>query len=384
MVSKKVALSIVALLAILGILTFQGVTLQNLRNRGVIEGNIEEMVRWVIPKVENIRSLKFKIEPEIRVVERKWVLEKWGPSTYSDEISYWEDLYKLTLLVDEEYNYTRSVEAYTASWIAAASGNTIYIIKDNFSLDLGTSLRVLAHELMHILQYQLFEEKSPKSFDEELAFSALIEGDADLVANTFAEEQGLKYTRITTLPLHDPPLALKYFPYVYGIIFVKELYKIGGWELVNNAYEDLPKSTEQIIHPEKFLEGEAPVNVNITIPRGYEVGHSDVLGEFYIYVLVATRTNETLASKVAEGWAGDRAVLLYNSTHKLLVWKICWDTYEDCEEFYDAYIYILKILGWEERYSKDNAKSYIMGDKTFTIKMCWNSVEIISTSKIES
>jgi hypothetical protein len=41
------------------------------------------------------------------------------------------------------------------------------------------------------------------------------------------------------------------------------LYKQGGWDRVSKAFTELPQSTEQILHPEKYFAHEAPVKVTL-------------------------------------------------------------------------------------------------------------------------
>ena len=43
------------------------------------------------------------------------------------------------------------------------------------------------------------------------------------------------------------------FPYEQGLRFVRTLYAQGGWDAVNDAYRDPPRSTEQLLHPERYL-----------------------------------------------------------------------------------------------------------------------------------
>jgi len=42
------------------------------------------------------------------------------------------------------------------------------------------------------------------------------------------------------------------------------LYKQGGWDRVSKAFTELPQSTEQILHPEKYFDHEAPVKVRLS------------------------------------------------------------------------------------------------------------------------
>ncbi len=67
-----------------------------------------------------------------------------------------------------------------------------------------------------------------------------------------------------TLPEQfPPPLAGRdgYFPYYEGLLFVEYLYERGNWAEVNKAYENLPLSSEQILHPDKYIQGEQPIEV---------------------------------------------------------------------------------------------------------------------------
>jgi len=41
-------------------------------------------------------------------------------------------------------------------------------------------------------------------------------------------------------------------PYVDGLLFINALRRKGGWELVNRAWDDLPQTTEQILHLDKW------------------------------------------------------------------------------------------------------------------------------------
>ncbi len=43
------------------------------------------------------------------------------------------------------------------------------------------------------------------------------------------------------------------FPYMKGVVFCAKLTNDGGWKAIDEAYRNLPQSTEQILHPEKFL-----------------------------------------------------------------------------------------------------------------------------------
>ena len=80
------------------------------------------------------------------------------------------------------------------------------------------------------------------------------------------------------------------FPYTGGLNFVQTL-QAGGWEAVNDAFANPPASTEQILHPEKYV-GRRGSRSTSTLPDdlaarmgdGWKVGLEDTFGEFQLGV----------------------------------------------------------------------------------------------------
>jgi hypothetical protein len=147
-------------------------------------------------------------------------------------------------------------------------------------IDLDGQRPIMAHELTHALQDQHFNlrrfEHLPKGdSDAELATRALIEGDATLAMALYVANNPLRVllflkslgkTGMASQELDKAPRALRetlLFPYQEGINWTKTLYKQDGWGRVSKAFTDLPQSTEQILHPEKYFAHEAPVKVTL-------------------------------------------------------------------------------------------------------------------------
>jgi len=90
------------------------------------------------------------------------------------------------------------------------------------------------------------------------------------------------------------------------------LYQAGGWAAVNRAYRDPPTSTEQILHPDRYLvRRDRPQKV--TVPdvsgrlgagwgRGTEIG----FGELDVRLLLHTKLPQSTAEAAAAGWDGGR------------------------------------------------------------------------------
>jgi hypothetical protein len=200
--------------------------------------------------------------------------------------------------------------------------------------DLGAIARVTyAHEFTHQLQDQHFEldqvfAGAAGETDGSLSRLALIEGDAVSVQSTWmtdnltprelgeliavalgpgsleALQRAPRYLRETSL-----------FPYEDGLAFANRLFSEGGYPSVNAAYADPPESTEQVLHPDRYLQRETPDDVRIptgvaaALGAGWSEEGQDTLGELVLRIWL--REGEvTLAEArtAAAGWGGDRLV----------------------------------------------------------------------------
>src|SRR5437588_7490572 len=147
-------------------------------------------------------------------------------------------------------------------------------------IDVDGQKPIMAHELTHALQDQHFDlrrfEHWPKGdSDAELAAHALIEGDATLAMVLYVSSnpmralmflKSLGATGVDTKELDQAPRVLReslLFPYQEGLNWTRALYKQGGWNEVSAAFQTLPQSTEQVMHPEKYFAHETPVKVTL-------------------------------------------------------------------------------------------------------------------------
>ncbi len=132
------------------------------------------------------------------------------------------------------------------------------------------------------------------------------------------------------------------FPYQQGLAFVSTLAGSGGWPAVDRAYGRLPDSTEQILHPEKYLAGEKPVAVPLdgaalakAMGAGWTSTPADTLGEFQLSTWLRENGVPALdAQAAAAGWGGDRIEYLRgpNGAYALAL-LTRWDTPKDASEF---------------------------------------------------
>ncbi|MDQ2921822.1 MAG: hypothetical protein M3R52_09480, partial [Acidobacteriota bacterium] len=226
-------------------------------------------------------------------------------------------------------------------------------------LDLEGQKPVMVHELTHALQDQHFHlrrfEKWPHGdSDAELAAHALIEGDATLAMTIYmaqnplvalAFSRSLGSTAISSVQFNQAPRALReslIFPYGQGTEWATQLYKRGGWSMLSKAFTQLPLSSEQILHPEKYFSYERPVKVvladlrNLLGPAWKEID-SDVNGEWSYYLILDQFLNSPAESRrAAAGWAGDRYEI-YEEPKRgqvLIAHVAAWDTENDAHEFF--------------------------------------------------
>jgi hypothetical protein len=222
--------------------------------------------------------------------------------------------------------------------------------------------QVLAHELTHTLQDQHYnmlgypEMTIKDNDDRQRAFQSLFEGDATVVMPLALKEAGMP-----PAPAGIPPRSMGtgaflqnqlVFPYTAGASFARALYqRANGFELIDRAYKDLPRSTEQILHPEKYFDpAKRDDPVEVMLPplnsKNWRLLDNNVFGEFGIreLFLMHLTTADPSAVNAAAGWGGDR----YNvygytggGTRKGQEpmgawWSAVWDTNNDAAEFDNA------------------------------------------------
>lgn len=238
----------------------------------------------------------------------------------------------------------------------------LYVVRRGAAL--GPSDRVTyAHEFTHQLQDQHVDLGSlgisdAEQSDRSLGRLALIEGDASFAQQTWTQ-QNLTSEELGQLlaealdpealaALQRAPAFLRetaLFPYQDGLAFVSRLIASGGgYPAVDAAYRDPPDSTEQILHPDKYLTREDPIAVAIpdgaaaALGAGWSVAGEDTLGELILRTWL-TEGNVPLArARVATaGWGGDRLALLRGPDGETAVALVTvWDTAADATEFASA------------------------------------------------
>ncbi|MEM2376703.1 MAG: hypothetical protein QXZ10_03725 [Sulfolobales archaeon] len=341
---KTISIFLIILSLTSGFLIGYYLTLQKLvKELSDVSVDIYALVNNVSNDIVVIRELYFRERPNVIIINSSVVVGTWG-SKVPEDVLMLEKIFKKTLLVPESYNISESYSGLLGMWIAASVGNSIYVVSDNIRVGDPLVCRVLAHELMHVLQYQHFIIPMPKTFDETLAIRSFIEGDADVVSDSYVAGKGLRgISKVTDITFGDPFIDLQLLPYVFGSKFVEELYGKGGWGRVNEAYSSPPKSMKHIMFPEKYLSNETIHYIvnNVSCNVIYE----DVLGPSYIYVMIGKYFNKSYALVLSESWLGDKATYCSGVDGDVLYWRIKWDSTNSAMRFYDSYMTIINMYG---------------------------------------
>lgn len=236
--------------------------------------------------------------------------------------------------------------------------------------DLAWAELVLAHEIDHGLQDQAFDLQKFEGLpgtegDASAARRALVEGDGvALMVEVMLARSGsaapwsdpavaARIEQEMTAPvngegLDKAPLAIRemlIFPYRAGLSFVAALRRHRPWSAIDAAFRNPPRSTEQILHPERYLANEPPVPIAITPPRtipGFGLEHSTVWGELgWSLFLRSHGVDDATAAIAAQGWGGDRVITLARADdrrpHRAIgIARTEWDSEIDAVEAAEA------------------------------------------------
>lgn len=218
----------------------------------------------------------------------------------------------------------------------------------------ATQLRfTLAHELVHALQHQYLPLDSilhlRADADEQAAVQAVLEGQATVASiRAFVPDASVltqpgfwqlardqvRQQSAAMKEFSRAPLALReelIFPYLGGAEFMR------WWDSARAGQAlptlaTLPRSTEQILHPDRYAAGDQPVPVRFA---GDSAGvlYEDTLGELEIQLLATQLRGggEVLTAPI--GWGGDRFRIYGTAAGPALVWVVVWDDARSAARF---------------------------------------------------
>jgi len=356
------------------------------------------------------------------------ILEEELNKTWEEEGAGLERAYKAFGLLPRDMDLKPWYRDFMKDQIAAfyhPEKKALFTVKEHDQAFDGTPMRgfVFAHELLHALEDQYFdfegtEEKLRFNEDAQAAHQALIEGSATdgglehlvwglglplstagPLGRTLARAiAGMEISDLEELGATDtedeaaaafaeaPPLIKTHllFPYIAGWRFSTSLRSEFGWRGIDSAYADLPESSEQIIHPERYIDRrDRPVQIDVaSAPDAWPARHEGTLGMLTLEIMFASLLRGR-AARYAEGRDGDRYVVWETPAGDALGWVTVWDREAQAKRFTRAYRELLRgnpaIAGaWAVR-RRDNVVAVAqgaLGDRADAV------VEALLTSKL--
>ena len=322
-----------------------------------------ELVAEVWSQVAQVRGLEPRAEVPLEVVDREELRTRLAAELPRTDLAGRRLLVLLGLAppdLDPESTALDLLGSH-ATGLYSRTDQRLYLSWPEAQLG-GAARVALAHELVHALQDQHFDFKTLLSAstdgDRRAAVRALIEGDAMFTMMRWGRrfltaEDRLGLVEPERAPgaaeLAEAPLVVRdqvLFPYQHGLALVQELHARGGYDAVNRAFFAPPVSTEQVIHPEKYLDGETPQAV-VLPPLAGALGstgsawrsvRTEVLGELTVRMLIEQFASRAEAEAAAAGWGGDSVELFEDGDgRQVLALVTTWDSDADAAEFYNAY-----------------------------------------------
>jgi hypothetical protein len=265
-----------------------------------------------------------------------------------------ERLYKAMGLMPPEVSLEQTYLDLLGSQVAGfyrPDAKTLYVVSRTGTIN-GADKITFAHEYDHALQdanFSVFadQKKLLDQTDRALARAAVYEGDAtllmvlwageNLTADEFADVQAAGTDPQSMAILARTPAILVeslLFPYTAGQAFVLPVKTASGWKAVDALYDDLPRSTEQILHPAKHRSGEEPVTVKLPstlaadMGKGWSEAIQDTFGEFQLGVWLRESGIRS----------GDDRLAVLNGPEEAwaVVMRSTWDTADDAAAFQQA------------------------------------------------
>lgn len=309
---------------------------------------LRALVDSLRPQVERVTGLRFKgpvkSAMETKAQVRAYLLRRFDEEIPAAKLQGIEDAYRLFGLIPDTLDlrgllldlYTEQVAGYYDP-----ESNTLFGVE---GADPAQLRLVLAHELVHALQDQYTNLDSLLSMkgddDRQAAAQAILEGQANLaslqlIAPGKADDpafwdnflDALRQQQSTMPVFARSPLVVRedlLFPYVSGAEFMR-------WWATSPLRDTvpygprMPVSTEQILHPERYLRGDEPDALRFTGADSAE--YENVLGELELHVLDAVlKGSDQVVTSTIPGWGGDRFRVYATADGPALVWYTVWDS----------------------------------------------------------
>ncbi len=247
------------------------------------------------------------------------------------------DLYKF---VDEDIEQIRDNGDAAMAKESLVEGEAMYVMALWMMVQTIGDDQGMAEDMVKVAM----ETEASMSFNQLMDLSEMQIGTAPGAAPMLAS---IKDMRNAPRFIMEPLLAV----YIQGGLMVAQVKVKGGWKAVEDLFDHPPRSSKEVLHPEKLGGPDKPIDVRLPelkrqLANDWRLVNQDVMGEMGIRVFFEIWLKDeekkeacSIAKSAAAGWGGDRYYYFENkdSGKDLLVWQTVWDTAEGAGEFAVAY-----------------------------------------------
>ncbi len=330
---------------------------------GINSPELEAAIAELVEITEDIRELTFKEPPTVVFVTEAELAERVRDLIEEDldpeELAWTQaTLYLIGVLEpgrDLRQLYLDLYSGVVAGYYDPEEGELVVPVTNG---ELTASQKVtLVHELTHALTDQYFDFGSigeelddAQEYEASYALRGVVEGDASLTETLYFQSLSSGEQRDVINSSGGDPDALAgvpryiqellFFPYTTGAQFAVDLWQSGGFDAIDDAYVDRPTTTEQIIDPDAFREGEDGLVVDLTDAEleGYELVEASIWGELGFDALLGQTLSAGQADRAADGWGGDAYQVYFNGEQAVFVLSYIGDEERDAVELADALV----------------------------------------------
>ena len=359
------------------------------------EGPYAAEVSQAVPMIEKAVGLKFKSPPKLEMRSkaqvREFVMKQFKDSQAVHDMAGQEAAYKRFGMIPDTLNLQAFLTNLLEEQIVGYydPGTKVLYVVEGAPKDMATI--TITHELVHALQDQYISlnsvQKVRNDNDRLSAAQSVFEGQAvyeqisimlggsniainlpggwDRIRDLIRESQA-------SMPIFAAaPRVIQetlIFPYLSGAEFYRNYKERKPGTVI---YEDMPTSTEQIIHPAAFfVNRDAPTKVALGALSNATASYDNDLGEFETRLFLFEHLNDqNEAVRGAAGWDGDRYAVINTPQGPGIVWLTVWDSPVEAGEFFDiAGQSVAKRFGAKAAASASNTeKSYSSADRTIRL-----------------
>ncbi len=302
---------------------------------------------------------------------RQFLAKRIKKTLKPDEIHADELALKMFGLVPADFDLKKSTIELLTEQAAAFydyDEKKLFILEEPSSESETTTL---AHELAHALADQHFDlskfmDEAPSNDDENLAHTAVVEGEAswlmiaydlkqagqppvltpEMLKNVVdsSESSMAEYPVLKTSPLYIQQSLL--FPYTQGTIFFDAVYKKLGKPAFAAVFTNPPADSAQVIHPSRYFghtTASKPDTPKLSGPAIKEITEGSV-GEFDHRILLRQYLGQQKADALSPHLLGGefKIVAVGKSKSPVLAYVSEWDSESQAASFFAAYQRILR------------------------------------------